>query len=73
MSLTKTDDYDPKNNPFEEEAAKGEESKGLAVTVETYQKINLNPFKGIISQVFEPYLNIYIEAQDRNLADLIDR
>jgi hypothetical protein len=29
--------------------------------------------KGIISQSFEPFLSIYIEAQDRNLSELIER
>ena len=29
--------------------------------------------KGIISQCFEPYLHIYLEAQDRNLAEMISR
>ena len=61
------EDYDPKNNPFAEEEESGEEPS------REYQNINLAPFKGIISQAFEPYLHIYIEAQDRNLADLIAR
>lgn len=32
-----------------------------------------SPFNGIIGQCFIPYLNIYIESVDRNLADLIER
>lgn len=32
-----------------------------------------SPFAGLISECFEPYLDIYIESQDRNLADLVDR
>merc|ERR1719342_863511 len=38
-----------------------------------YQTVNLTPFKGIISQCFEPYLHIYLEAQDRNMSDMISR
>ncbi len=32
-----------------------------------------NLFSGIISQCFEPYLTIYLESQDRNLTDLVNR
>ncbi|GCB62463.1 hypothetical protein scyTo_0004257, partial [Scyliorhinus torazame] len=32
-----------------------------------------NPFHGIISKCFEPHLYVYIESQDRNLSELIDR
>uniref|UniRef100_A0A8C6KD89 VPS53 subunit of GARP complex n=1 Tax=Nothobranchius furzeri TaxID=105023 RepID=A0A8C6KD89_NOTFU len=32
-----------------------------------------NPFHGIISKCFEPHLYVYIESQDRNLGELIDR
>uniref|UniRef100_A0A8C5LV40 VPS53 subunit of GARP complex n=1 Tax=Leptobrachium leishanense TaxID=445787 RepID=A0A8C5LV40_9ANUR len=32
-----------------------------------------NPFHGIISKCFEPHLSVYIESQDRNLGELIDR
>ena len=35
--------------------------------------INLTPFHGIISKCFEQYLHIYIESQDQNLVELIDR
>ena len=43
------------------------------LTVHTYQTVNLAPFKEIISQCFEPYLHIYLEAQDRNLAEMVAR
>lgn len=33
----------------------------------------ISPFTGVIGQCFEPYLYIYIESVDRNLADLIER
>lgn len=32
-----------------------------------------NPFHGIISKCFEPHLYVYIESQDKNLGELIDR
>ncbi|KAG8194624.1 hypothetical protein JTE90_003101 [Oedothorax gibbosus] len=32
-----------------------------------------NPFQGIISRCFEPHLNVYVEYQDRNLAQLMDQ
>ncbi|XP_032672453.1 vacuolar protein sorting-associated protein 53 homolog [Odontomachus brunneus] len=31
------------------------------------------PFANLIGRCFEPYLNIYIESLDRNLADLMDK
>ena len=55
------------NNPF------GEPTEEFNLTSSNYQAINLTPFKGIISQCFEPYLHIYLEAQDRNLAEMISR
>eukprot|EP00117_Sycon_ciliatum_P034852 scpid28331/ scgid26521/ Vacuolar protein sorting-associated protein 53 homolog len=30
-------------------------------------------FLGLVSRCFEPHLNVYIESQDRNLAELMDR
>uniref|UniRef100_H2LWK3 Vacuolar protein sorting-associated protein 53 homolog n=1 Tax=Oryzias latipes TaxID=8090 RepID=H2LWK3_ORYLA len=32
-----------------------------------------NPFHGMISKCFEPHLYVYIESQDKNLGELIDR
>uniref|UniRef100_A0A3B3CDH0 Vacuolar protein sorting-associated protein 53 homolog n=1 Tax=Oryzias melastigma TaxID=30732 RepID=A0A3B3CDH0_ORYME len=32
-----------------------------------------NPFHGIISKCFEPHLYVYIESQDKNLGELIER
>jgi len=54
-------------NPF------GEPVEEFTMSSSNYQANNLTPFKGIISQCFEPYLHIYLEAQDRNLADMISR
>uniref|UniRef100_A0A8D0GXX9 Vacuolar protein sorting-associated protein 53 homolog n=1 Tax=Sphenodon punctatus TaxID=8508 RepID=A0A8D0GXX9_SPHPU len=36
-------------------------------------KVPDNPFHGIISKCFEPHLYVYIESQDKNLSELIDR
>ncbi|KAG8451759.1 hypothetical protein GDO86_003814 [Hymenochirus boettgeri] len=36
-------------------------------------KLPENPFHGIISKCFEPHLYVYIESQDKNLGELIDR
>ncbi|XP_007454296.1 PREDICTED: vacuolar protein sorting-associated protein 53 homolog isoform X1 [Lipotes vexillifer] len=32
-----------------------------------------SPFHGIVSKCFEPHLYVYIESQDKNLGELIDR
>ncbi|XP_006863281.1 PREDICTED: vacuolar protein sorting-associated protein 53 homolog isoform X2 [Chrysochloris asiatica] len=32
-----------------------------------------NPFHGIVSKCFEPHLYVYIDSQDKNLGELIDR
>nr|XP_051681883.1 vacuolar protein sorting-associated protein 53 homolog [Oryctolagus cuniculus] len=32
-----------------------------------------NPFHGLVSKCFEPHLYVYIESQDKNLGELIDR
>ncbi|OXB64913.1 hypothetical protein ASZ78_009794, partial [Callipepla squamata] len=36
-------------------------------------KVPDNPFHGIVSKCFEPHLYVYIESQDKNLNELIDR
>jgi hypothetical protein len=78
VTLNLSSNYDPANNPFETPAAstnpfeaeeEGEEVAGAPAP----PTINSHPFKGIISQCFEPFLTIYIEAQDRNLSELIDK
>eukprot|EP00096_Caligus_rogercresseyi_P012763 TRINITY_DN5455_c0_g1_i2.p1 TRINITY_DN5455_c0_g1~~TRINITY_DN5455_c0_g1_i2.p1 ORF type:complete len:688 (-),score=266.96 TRINITY_DN5455_c0_g1_i2:196-2259(-) len=74
---------DPKN-PFEEEEEEPikdksnpfyESSQPISVKKKKKKKeISLtSPFTGIISSCFEPYLSIYIESQDSNLGDLIER
>ncbi|KOX69808.1 Vacuolar protein sorting-associated protein 53 like protein [Melipona quadrifasciata] len=37
------------------------------------EKSKPSPFSNLIGRCFEPYLNIYIESLDRNLADLMDK
>lgn len=43
------------------------------VMTENNDNLKVSPFTGLIGQCFEPYLYIYIESLDRNLADLIER
>ncbi|CAK9805194.1 Vacuolar protein sorting-associated protein 53 homolog [Anthophora plagiata] len=62
-SATSADPTDNKvpSNPFEEnEQVQNEKPKP-------------SPFSNLIGRCFEPYLNIYIESLDRNLADLMDK
>ncbi|XP_011880495.1 PREDICTED: vacuolar protein sorting-associated protein 53 homolog [Vollenhovia emeryi] len=49
-------------NPFEEEDRKVENEKPRP-----------SPFEKLIGRCFEPYLSIYIESLDRNLADLMEK
>ncbi|XP_069683523.1 vacuolar protein sorting-associated protein 53 homolog [Periplaneta americana] len=60
---------DGPSNPFEEDMDKTEEPS----PTQTPPKPKLSPFHGIIGKCFEPYLYIYIESLDRNLADLIEQ
>lgn len=55
-----------KGNPFVED-----DDVGVAKQPEKVKATS--PFIGIISKCFEPHLNIYIESQDRNLAELIEK
>ncbi|XP_076749198.1 vacuolar protein sorting 53 isoform X2 [Xylocopa sonorina] len=62
-NTTNSDATDNKvsKNPFEEnEQVQNDEPKP-------------SPFSNLIGRCFEPYLNIYIESLDRNLADLMDK
>ncbi|CAG5081341.1 Similar to Vps53: Vacuolar protein sorting-associated protein 53 homolog (Mus musculus) [Cotesia congregata] len=66
-SLTSTPSTSPPNpteestNPFEESLEKEE------------PKPSPSPFANLIGKCFEPYLNIYIESLDRNLAELMEK
>ncbi|XP_071066546.1 vacuolar protein sorting-associated protein 53 homolog isoform X4 [Dasypus novemcinctus] len=44
-----------------------------AGTLPKKPKVPDNPFHGIVSKCFEPHLYVYIESQDKNLGELIDR
>ncbi|WAR02922.1 VPS53-like protein [Mya arenaria] len=61
--------YPEGNNPFAEDAG----SAGESDDSKTPTKALSSPFIGIISKCFEAHLDIYIESQDRNLADLLTR
>ena len=66
-------DPDTSTNPFDSEEIDPTEKQAPPINMTNYQTVNLTPFKGIISQCFEPYLHIYLEAQDRNMSDMISR
>uniref|UniRef100_A0A3B4GCS4 Vacuolar protein sorting-associated protein 53 homolog n=1 Tax=Pundamilia nyererei TaxID=303518 RepID=A0A3B4GCS4_9CICH len=62
-------------NPFLEDEP-GEEAgteKDEDLTKPKKPKAPDNPFHGIVSKCFEPHLYVYIESQDKNLGELIDR
>ena len=82
ITIGSTDDIGNQNstNPFEDPLDKdnpffdGQEEKAdIETTASSIDVINLTPFHGIISKCFEPYLHIYIESQDQNLVELIER
>ncbi|GAB6030212.1 Vacuolar protein sorting-associated protein 53 [Chamberlinius hualienensis] len=58
-------------NPFEEDD-KDDNDKPPAEVAKVKVAIP-SAFIGMISKCFEPHMNIYVESQDRNLADLVDR
>uniref|UniRef100_A0A673KKE1 Vacuolar protein sorting-associated protein 53 homolog n=1 Tax=Sinocyclocheilus rhinocerous TaxID=307959 RepID=A0A673KKE1_9TELE len=59
-------------NPFlEDEDNVSEKDEDLDRPKKT--KAPDNPFHGIVSKCFEPHLYVYIESQDKNLGELIDR
>ncbi len=64
---------DPNNPFYEGDKAEEEGKQSPSKTAATAAASNSNAFAGIIGQCFEPYLNIYIESQDKNLTDLVDR
>ncbi|XP_072496002.1 vacuolar protein sorting-associated protein 53 homolog isoform X2 [Notamacropus eugenii] len=67
----------PSTNPFLEDEP-GPEIEELTIDRGDLDqpkkpKVPENPFHGIISKCFEPHLYVYIESQDKNLGELIDR
>ncbi len=64
---------DDPDNPFFEGDEKDKGQEEQKQQAQSAPPANANKFAGIISQCFEPYLSIYIESQDRNLSDLVER
>ncbi|XP_077423015.1 vacuolar protein sorting-associated protein 53 homolog isoform X2 [Vanacampus margaritifer] len=67
-----------RSNPFLEEDQGEDESnekddKDGDLAKPRKPKTPENPFHGIVSKCFEPHLYVYIESQDKNLGELIDR
>ncbi|KAF6029073.1 VPS53 [Bugula neritina] len=60
-------------NPFLQDNTAEEEVPKPPQTAPSGTTSQANPFVGIVSKCFETHLNIYIESQDRSLAELIDR
>ncbi|NXY84238.1 VPS53 protein, partial [Alcedo cyanopectus] len=67
----------PSTNPFLEDETGTETDEIVMEKSDTDKpkkpKVPDNPFHGIVSKCFEPHLYVYIESQDRNLSELIDR
>ncbi|XP_054857331.1 vacuolar protein sorting-associated protein 53 homolog [Eublepharis macularius] len=67
----------PSTNPFLEDETTPETEEAAMekgdVDKPKRPKVPDNPFHGIISKCFEPHLYVYIESQDKNLSELIDR
>ncbi|KFQ26666.1 Vacuolar protein sorting-associated protein 53, partial [Mesitornis unicolor] len=67
----------PSTNPFLEDET-GTETDEIMIEKSDMDKpkkpkVPDNPFHGIVSKCFEPHLYVYIESQDKNLGELIDR
>uniref|UniRef100_A0A669ES66 Vacuolar protein sorting-associated protein 53 homolog n=1 Tax=Oreochromis niloticus TaxID=8128 RepID=A0A669ES66_ORENI len=60
-------------NPFLEDEAGEEAGTEKDEDLTKKPKAPDNPFHGIVSKCFEPHLYVYIESQDKNLGELIDR
>ncbi|NXJ73357.1 VPS53 protein, partial [Trogon melanurus] len=67
----------PSTNPFLEDETGTETDEIVIEKSDTDKpkkpKVPDNPFHGIVSKCFEPHLYVYIESQDKNLGELIDR
>ncbi|XP_012253433.2 vacuolar protein sorting-associated protein 53 homolog [Athalia rosae] len=61
------------SNPFEENDTTDGPFEGIQAEKVEQEKSSASLFSGLIGKCFEPYLNIYIESLDRNLADLMDK
>uniref|UniRef100_A0A8D2JIT8 Vacuolar protein sorting-associated protein 53 homolog n=1 Tax=Sciurus vulgaris TaxID=55149 RepID=A0A8D2JIT8_SCIVU len=76
-TLKKLESPPPSTNPFLEDEPAPEIEELAIEKGELDQpkkpKVPDNPFHGIVSKCFEPHLYVYIESQDKNLGELIDR
>uniref|UniRef100_A0A670KJB1 Vacuolar protein sorting-associated protein 53 homolog n=1 Tax=Podarcis muralis TaxID=64176 RepID=A0A670KJB1_PODMU len=67
----------PNTNPFLEDETVLESDEATLEKADIDRpkkpKVPDNPFHGIVSKCFEPHLYVYIESQDKNLSELIDR
>ncbi|KAM5309597.1 vacuolar protein sorting-associated protein 53 homolog [Glossophaga mutica] len=76
-SLKKLESPPPSTNPFLEDEPIPEMEELAMEKGDLDQpkkpKAPDNPFHGIVSKCFEPHLYVYIESQDKNLGELIDR
>ncbi|GAB1296471.1 Vacuolar protein sorting-associated protein 53 homolog [Apodemus speciosus] len=76
-TLKKLESPPPSTNPFLEDETTPEMEELALEKGELEQpkkpKAPDNPFHGIVSKCFEPHLYVYIESQDKNLSELIDR
>uniref|UniRef100_A0A8C9TUG1 VPS53 subunit of GARP complex n=1 Tax=Scleropages formosus TaxID=113540 RepID=A0A8C9TUG1_SCLFO len=60
-------------NPFFEDEQGEDSVSEKEEELDKKPKAPDNPFHGIVSKCFEPHLYVYIESQDKNLGELIDR
>ncbi|KAM4844717.1 vacuolar protein sorting-associated protein 53 homolog isoform 2-T2 [Thomomys bottae] len=76
-TMKKLESPPPSTNPFLEDETTPEMEELAMDKGELDQpkkpKAPDNPFHGIVSKCFEPHLYVYIESQDKNLGELIDR
>lgn len=75
-ALKKPEPTPVSTNPFLEDETGTEESaldQEADLDRPKKPKAPENPFHGILSKCFEPHLYVYIESQDKNLGELIDR
>ncbi|XP_036925652.1 vacuolar protein sorting-associated protein 53 homolog [Sturnira hondurensis] len=76
-SLKKLESPPPSTNPFLEDEPTPEMEELAMEKGDLDQpkkpKAPDNPFHSIVSKCFEPHLYVYIESQDKNLGELIDR
>lgn len=76
-ALKKLESPPPSTNPFLEDESTPEMEELAMEKGDLDQpkkpKAPDNPFHGIVSKCFEPHLYVYIESQDKNLGELIDR